>query len=206
LVPTSGEDGVLVRPGTPSDAAAAAGLHASEIAEGFLSRLGPRFLRALYVRITRSDHSFLLVATRNGEIAGFISGSTDLGGLYKQFMLREGIPAAVMNAPKLVMSWRHVLETVRHGEQPATAQGKVCELLSVAVDPRHQDQGIGGRLVGEFLEETARRGVDVAQVVVGKHNLRAVALYERAGFVTSQEFEMHRGITSLLMQQQVESP
>jgi ribosomal protein S18 acetylase RimI-like enzyme len=205
LVPTSGEDGVLVRPGIPSDAAVAARLHASEISEGFLSRLGPRFLRPLYLRIARSEDSFLLMATSDGEIAGFISGSSDLSGLYKQFMLHEGIPAALMSAPKLVMSWRHVAETLRHGGGPASDESSVCELLSVAVDPRHQGNGVGGLLVEQFLTETSRRGIEVAQVVVGKDNARAVALYKRAGFVTSQEFEMHRGITSLLMERPVEA-
>ncbi len=41
---------------------------------------------------------------------------------------------------------------------------------------------------------------DAAHVVVGADNAGAVSLYERAGFVTVERFELHAGTESLLMQ------
>jgi ribosomal protein S18 acetylase RimI-like enzyme len=199
LVPTSGGDEIIIRPGTTNESRVCARLHSSQISEGFLSHLGPRFLGPLYRRIARSDGSFLLVAVRKGQVAGFIAGSTDLGGLYKQFMLREGIGAALASAPRLLMSWRRVLETLRHSDKAPASVRPVSELLSIAVDPDAQGSGIGGRLVDAFLEETGRRNIASAQVVVGKENTRAVSLYSRAGFTTAEEFEMHKGVVSLLM-------
>ena len=84
---------MVVRPGTITDALTAARLHAGQIDEGFLSRLGPRFLCHLYGRIARSPSSFLLMAERGGAPAGFVAGATDVGALYRQFLLRDGVIA-----------------------------------------------------------------------------------------------------------------
>jgi ribosomal protein S18 acetylase RimI-like enzyme len=200
LVPTPGGDEVAIRPGTVADAGVSARLHASQIDEGFLAHLGPRFLRHLYRRVALSPSSFLLVAVRNGHVVGFLAGSMDLKDLYKQFALRDGIVAGVTSAPRLIMSWRRVLETLRHGSSKKDQNSQVSELLSVAVDPDCRGLGIGRLLVKEFLAETSRRNCGVAQVVVGRDNSRAVSLYEGAGFKTVEEFEMHPGTVSLLME------
>ena len=55
------DNGMVLRTGTVDDAAAAAALHAGQISEGFLSILGPDFLRRLYRRIARTPDSFLLI-------------------------------------------------------------------------------------------------------------------------------------------------
>ncbi len=55
-------------------------------------------------------------------------------------------------------------------------------------------------LVSAFQRVTRRRGFEVAEVVVGRDNHRAVALYERAGFRLVEYFEMHPGTTSMLME------
>jgi ribosomal protein S18 acetylase RimI-like enzyme len=192
---------VVVRPGTVADAATAARLHAGRIDEGFLSRLGPRFLGHLYRRIARSTSSFLIIAERGGTTAGFVAGATDVGALYKQFLLRDGVVASATSAPQLFRAWRRALETLRHGARPSAADsGPVAELLAVAVDTEFRGQGVGDQLVDAFLRVTRRRGASVAHVVVGRDNRRAVALYERAGFQLVEYFEMHPGTTSMLME------
>jgi len=200
LVPRPGGDEVVVRPGTVADAGVSARLHAAQINEGFLARLGPRFLTHLYRRVALSSSSFLLVAVRRGQVVGFLAGSIDLKELYKQFLVRDGVVAGVTSAPRLVMAWRRALETLRHSSRPRGTESSVSELLSVAVDPDSRGLCVGRLLVDEFLEETTKRHVEVAQVVVGRDNERAVSLYSGAGFATVEEFEMHPGITSLLME------
>ena len=56
---------VEVRSARPEDAPFAARLHASQISDGFLSSLGPRFLRPLYRRIMR--YPGLLLVDRRGR-------------------------------------------------------------------------------------------------------------------------------------------
>jgi ribosomal protein S18 acetylase RimI-like enzyme len=55
-------------------------------------------------------------------------------------------------------------------------------------------------LVAAFLDEVVRRGGRAAYVVVASHNQGAIRLYERAGFTRHEEFELHAGSSSLLLQ------
>jgi ribosomal protein S18 acetylase RimI-like enzyme len=210
---------VEVHTGGTADAAAAARLHAEQIAEGFLASLGPRFLTHLYRRIALHPSSFLLVATDGGvtvnagaaddrraaedigvaedgeRCCGFIAGSVDVGGLYRSFLRHDALRATASALPRLVRQWRFALQTLRHGSDGPDG----AELLSVAVAPSERGRGIGARLVTAFLTELGRRHVDRAHVVVGASNEPAQALYRGAGFAEDRRFELHPGTTSVLM-------
>ena len=188
---------MVLRPGTEGDAAVAAALHAGQIGEGFLTILGPGFLRRLYRRVVRTPGSFLLVVEDGETTVGFLAGSTDVAGLYRSFVLRDGAAAALRCGGRLVRSWRRVVETLHHGTG-GTVDG--TELLAIAVDPAVRGRGAGALLVDGFLSEIGRRRQTAAHVVVGADNATAVALYRRAGFRTTERFELHPGTESLLMQ------
>jgi ribosomal protein S18 acetylase RimI-like enzyme len=190
---------IEVRPARGSDAETVAALHVHGISEGFLSLLGTGFLRLLYRRISRHPAAFLLVADHQGAAVGFIAGSTDVTGLYRSFLWRDGVAAALSSLGPLVRGWRRVVETFRHGSSGGGGPAEGAELLSVAVDPSWQGRGAGHRLVASFLDEVAARGCQAAHVVVGADNGRAISLYQRAGFVTTERFELHPGTESLLM-------
>lgn len=189
-----------IRPGRVEDAARAGELHAGQISGGFLSFLGPRFLARLYRRIVLWPSSFLEVADLDGRVVGFIAGTEDVGGLYRAFLRHDGLGAALTAAPRLVVGWRRVLETLRHSRSDDDGRGRGVELLAVAVDPDLQGRGTGGRLVGAFLDRVRTDGHAAAYVVVEASNASAVALYRRAGFVPGAEFELHAGTQSLVMQ------
>jgi ribosomal protein S18 acetylase RimI-like enzyme len=194
---SSTQHGMVLRPGTEGDAAVAAALHAGQIGEGFLTILGPGFLRRLYRRVVRTPGSFLLVVEDGETTVGFLAGSTDVAGLYRSFVLRDGAAAALRCGGRLVRSWRRVVETLHHGTG-GTVDG--TELLAIAVDPAVRGRGAGTLLVDGFLSEIGRRRQTAAHVVVGADNATAVALYRRAGFRTTERFELHPGTESLLMQ------
>jgi ribosomal protein S18 acetylase RimI-like enzyme len=189
-----------VRPATVDDAAAAASLHVEQIGEGFLSLLGPGFLTRLYRRITRTPGSFLLVAEVDGRVVGFVAGSGDVGYLYRSFLLRDGVQAALGAAGRLAAGWRRVLETLRHASGDGVGRGRGTELLAIAVDPAAQGEGIGSALVDAFFAEVDARGDRSAYVVVASHNDRAIRMYGRAGFVPGGTVELHAGTRSLVLQ------
>jgi ribosomal protein S18 acetylase RimI-like enzyme len=208
----SGPDGpaeppaIQIRTATDADAIAVATLHATQINQGFLAFLGPAFLRRLYRRIVRAPSSFLLVAHSQGTIVGFIAGSTDVAGLYRSFLLRDGIPAGLQAAGPLISGWRRVLETLRHGSSDGEGVGHGAEVLSMAVDPSCQGRGLGRTLMASYLDELRNRGCHAAHVVIGTVNTGAIALHEQAGFVTVDRFELHSGSESLLMQWEDQGP
>jgi ribosomal protein S18 acetylase RimI-like enzyme len=189
---------ITVRAGGPPDAGAAATLHAQLISEGFLSSLGPRFLRRLYSRIARAEGSFLLIAEIDHVTVGFIAGSVALRRLYRTFLLRDGLASSLSAPVRLLTALPRVLETLRHGGGDVGSGG--AELLAVAVDPGWRDRHVGRQLVESFLIELERRGVSSAQVVVGADNASAIAMYRRAGFAPVETFELHRGVRSMLME------
>ena len=196
----SGGSAVTIRIGGDADAGTAAKLHAGRIGDGFLSFLGPAFLTRLYRRIGRTPSSFLLVADDSGTVIGFIAGAADVGGLYRNFLVKDGVAAGLSAAPRLARSWRQVLETLRHGAADGAGTGRGTELLAIAVAPDRGGQGIGKALVAAFLDRVAASGATEAYVVVGADNAGAIGLYAAAGFVAGPEFELHAGTRSLVMQ------
>ena len=60
-------------------------------------------------------------------------------------------------------------------------------LQRLAVDPDHAGQGIGSSLVHDCLQWLHRRRVGLALVNTQQRNERALALYERLGFVRQRE-------------------
>src|SRR6476469_10073817 len=123
---------VVIRSAERSDAARLAELHATRIVEGFLPRLGPRFLARLYRRLVVSPDGFAVVAVQDARVVGFAAGATDLGRVYRSFVLRDGVIAGLGAAPRIVGSWRAVLETLRY--PGSTDDLPEAEILTVAVD------------------------------------------------------------------------
>jgi len=186
-----------IRRATDADAGRLAELHATRIGEGFLSSLGPGFLARLYRRIVRSPDGFAFVAeaTPRGDVVGFAAGVMDVGRLYRTFLLRDGVPAALAAAPRLLRSWRRVIETLRYPAEGADALPDP-EVLAVAVDAGAAGHGLGRALVTAALDEFARRGAPAVRVVTGADNAPALALYARCGFVPAASIAVHEGTPS----------
>jgi ribosomal protein S18 acetylase RimI-like enzyme len=199
---------IRVRVGTEADAALAAQLHASEISEGFLPTLGVPFLERLYRRIVRSPGSFLLVAEHDVDRIGFVAGTDDVRALYHAFLWHDGIAAATSALPRVVRSWRRVLETFRYGVAGESESSSVdddhddataAELLAIAVAPTERGRGAGHALLEAFTGELSVRRIERARVVVGADNASAIALYQHSGFRSSARIEVHRGTSSQVL-------
>jgi ribosomal protein S18 acetylase RimI-like enzyme len=191
---------VTVRLASAGDTRRLADLHATRITEGFLPSLGPAFLDRLYRRIVRSDDSFAYVVTddQDGHIEGFAAATADLGALLREFALRDGLVAGVVAAPRLLRSWRRVLETVRY---PAGEGADLpdAEILSVAVAEEAAGRGIGRLVVDAATRRLADRGERAIKVVAGADNTAAIHLYERCGYAAHSKVEVHEGVTSQVL-------
>ncbi|HTK17199.1 MAG TPA: GNAT family N-acetyltransferase [Acidimicrobiia bacterium] len=192
---------VLVRFATLEDVSAIAALHASRISEGFLVTLGPAFLRRLYRRIAFSRRAFLLVADDAGAVCGFIAVAENTRALYVEFLLHDGIAAAIAASRGIARAPHSVLETLRYGLRAGNDDGggAAAEILATGVAADHSGRGIGTRLVRAAVEELARRGVASARVVTAVGNEAAVHAYERGGFRSQGRDEVHRGVDQELL-------
>lgn len=69
--------------------------------------------------------------------------------------------------------------------------GDAVEVAEVQIDPAHQGRGIGTRVLGDVISDSAARGVAV-HLQVGLENRRAIALYRRLGFESTGRSDTHR--------------
>ena len=60
--------------------------------------------------------------------------------------------------------------------------GEVADVMTVAVAPRAQGTGLGGRLLGEMERRAAARGAASVMLEVRADNAAALALYEGSGY------------------------
>jgi ribosomal protein S18 acetylase RimI-like enzyme len=70
--------------------------------------------------------------------------------------------------------------------------GHIFSDLTILVDPRYQDKGIGRTIFTIFLDEIANHRPDVGRVelLTAESNKRALHLYQSLGFVIEGRFEM----------------
>jgi ribosomal protein S18 acetylase RimI-like enzyme len=178
------------RRGCVEDAPALAALHVSEIHEGFLASLGEPFLTRLYRRIMRSETGTVFVAALAGEPVAFAAGATDVGRLYKEFLLRDGFVAGCLALPHLLPSARKVVETLRY--PTATGDLPRAEVLSVATSAGARGRGLGSATLRALLSDLAAREVDAVKVTLGTQNDAALAMYRSCGFSEAADVRVHR--------------
>jgi ribosomal protein S18 acetylase RimI-like enzyme len=171
-----------------------ADMHARRINEGFLASLGPAFLGRLYRRVVRSPRAFAVVAEERGRIVAFCAAAESVGRLYREFVIRDGIVAGVVSAPRLVRALPHVVETLRY---PGTTEKLPdAEILAVVTDVEAAGRGWGSLVLHETLAELERRGCASAKVVAGASNDSALALYRKCGFASTQSISIHDDVRS----------
>jgi ribosomal protein S18 acetylase RimI-like enzyme len=195
---------MLLRFATDTDVDAVAALHAGRISEGFLVTLGPSFLRRLYRRIVRSSQAFVLVAdepggpARSRQVRGFIAVADDTGALYREFLLHDGVAAAIGATPGVLRAPTKVWETLQYGLRDGS-RARGAEVLATAVASACVQRGVGTRLVRSAVEEMQRRGATSARVVTAVGNVGAVRTYERGGFRADGIDEVHRRVPQQLL-------
>jgi len=195
-----------IRFATTVDVDAIAALHTTRIAEGFLVTLGASFLRRLYARIVRSSRAFVLVADDPARgVCGFVAVAEDTRALYREFIVHDGVVAALAAAPGILRAPRAVAETLRYGLRggagaPDEADGgPAAEVLATAVAADAGGHGIGTSLVTAAVSELVRRGAARARVVTAVGNAAAVRAYERGGFRAAGIDEVHRSVPQQLL-------
>lgn len=185
-----------IRKASQADTPAIAMLHVRGIDTGFLSSLGPGFLRVLYEGLIASDRGTLFVAEQAGTVIGFVAGVSHTGKFYKEF-LRRRAPAAVWRMlPALLRpkTWKRAWDNVRYGTGEETVS---AELLAMAVAPLARRRGLGASLVQALLDDARSQGIEAMKVVVGADNPEAISLYESTGFGDPRRIEIHAGTPSL---------
>ena len=182
-------------------------IHIEEIDDGFLSTLGPRLLIELYRTLSTSRHAFLIVASMNEDVFGFICGSTNTGRVYMDFIKRAGLHALWILGPKVVSFKRikRVLETLLYPRKKENIGLPESEILNFCVSKNFQRQGVGRALFNALIYEFKRRGVDEIKIVTGVNQIQAHMFYESIGAVLIRTISVHEGTPSIIYVYKIES-
>lgn len=169
-------------------------LHASNIDQGFLSSLGPRFLSLLYEAIDTHPSSVLLLAWHDGKLVGFVSGAQGMGAIYRQ-LLRRWFRLGLALLPALLSPakvWK-IAEIVLLGSKaPPVAHLPHAELLSIAVDPAHRGHGHAQSLYEQLVAHFTAQGLTGFKIVVGETLGPAHRFYTRLGAKPVANMEVHK--------------
>ena len=187
-----------IRSAIPEDAPVIARLHAESITEGFLPRLGRRFMTVLYRALIAWEGAVVLVAADTAGPVAFGAGVTDVKAFYRHFLRRHWLRAAFASLPRVLVptNLRRAFESMRYADDRLDVP---AELLAMAVASTARRRGLAARLGDDLLEQLQGRGADRVKVVVGSSNSAALAAYRRLGFSPAGETEIHAGTSSTVM-------
>lgn len=165
--------------------------HAALSYRSFITAFGPRFLTVLYRGLLRRGDGFLVVATEDGALVGFILACTDSTRLLSAvvrspFQVASIILPALLRSPRLLTK---LVETLRYGGRlhvPIPA-----ELLVIAVVPERRSSGIGRQLLTTLRAELRARGIDAYKVTVHEQMAEANRFYADNGLAMVGGFRLY---------------
>ena len=184
---------ITVQPLAREHAPAVARLHARRINEGFLVRLGERFLGELYLAIAAEPDAAVLVALNQTRVVGFCAYARDVAGLFRRLLRRRGWRlglAALPRAfnPRILFK---IIETLRYPAKQEGAKLPAAEILSIAVDDQMRGAGIGTMLIERALQLAQRDGQAEIKVLAGAALEGANRFYLKCGFEKRTQIFQH---------------
>ena len=178
-------------------------LHRQSIATGFLSRLGPGFLAALYKSIGCSPYSriFAAVDRDSQKVVGFAACSLDTAAMYRHILLRRGVLFFFLLLPSAFSpeNIKFILETLFYPKkekkkEPNGSAGPNAELLSIAVSDDSRKKGVGRSLLNALESYLKENGVTSYKTVTLSTDRDANAFYKKCGFVFKKEIAHHGNV------------
>jgi len=189
----------LIRTMHDEDAAAVARLHAQSITQGFLSKLGERFLRQLYLGIARDEGSGVVVALRGQDVAGFCAYSRDVSSMYRRVLRARTFRLGLASLPRSLnpLLIKEVFDTLRYPSKQSAKRLPPAEILSIAVAASERGTGVGNKLLEEAVEWVRQEGQSAIKVVAGARLEGANRFYIACGFEKVAEIVQHGEILNV---------
>ena len=173
------------------DCASVVRIHLRSFQGFFLSFLGPAFLSLLYLETITDPNGIALVSEQDKKIAGFVTGTTQPSGFYKRLMKRHlfgffwASLKGFLRKPAILPL---LLRAFGMPAQPLPADN-CATLMSIAVDPSMQGQGLGKSLVNAFVEEARSRGSEYINLTTDAAGNDATNLfYQSLGFELFRQY------------------
>jgi len=191
-------ENIIIHPMRPGDVAEVVRVHLISFPGYFLTFLGSDFLTLLYNNIQSDPLGTVLVASCDGQIQGFVAGVVQQSGFYRRLLNKQKWKFALAAvwplfkkpsiAPRLLMALKRPAEA-------REASAEAC-LMSIAVRPEVEGQGVGKRLFAGLYREFAESGVPAICLTTDRDlNNRANRFYQKIGFELVRCFTTPEGRT-----------
>jgi GNAT superfamily N-acetyltransferase len=192
--------GVRVTRMVPSDLPDVARLHLQALPDSFFASLGPRFLRRYHESYLASPSGVTLVATADGQLCGFVVGSSAAEQHSAWVVRHRGIRLAVTGlvamllrpllltrflstrASRYVRGLQRRLPNHVSTSTAASEAASPAVLAHVAVHRAWRRIGLGDRLVRAFEDEVRDEGARTVELVTLDGPEGAGPFYERMGY------------------------
>jgi ribosomal protein S18 acetylase RimI-like enzyme len=159
-------------------------IHAAELSVGFITTLGPSFLKMFYRFLADDKRGVVLVATETGAVVGFVAGTTNTAAIRTSFSWKCGWRAILLLTPHIFSAkgLRHLISLWEYLGQPTNPSIDVrAELLSIATHRTRHRQGIGRTLFTAFQRELQDCGVLQFRVTAAETQKAALRFYSAVG-------------------------
>ena len=182
-----------IRPMQFRDAAAVAHLHHAAMGDSLWARLGEPFLGALYRGLVDVPSFLGFVYVEDGEVRGFIAGSTDTAGMYRELMHRRGaflapfVGLGLLRRPSVAL---RLLETGRYGEKSG-AEDVPGESLFCSFAPELRGRRVSGHINKVLFDELRARGHAHVKVTTEVDNEGANRQLRSWGFEERPRFSFY---------------
>ena len=196
-----------------ADLERAVALHLEVLDMEFLSRFGPRFMRAYYDAWASSPGAIALAATDDDRVAGVLLGAIDPAAHVRAMVREHGVQLALrmlgaaLTRPALARDLlvtrglryarglgRLLLSRLRRADRATPEPGgpAIGEITHVLVDPSHQGRGVGRALIEGAIARARAAGLDEL-VLVTPPDLAARHFYDALGWVSEGSITSRSG-------------
>lgn len=175
---------VHVRPLERQDAGAAAAVHAEAFPSFFLSSLGERFLRQLYLAFAQAEDVVAVVVEVDGRLAGAAAGPLQPAGFFRRLAMRRTLQFAIAALPAVLRRpsiGRKVVGGLRYRGPDTDTDGAL--LSTICVSPSARSAGVGSALLEAWCRAAVAAGATRAFLTTDlEGNSQANAFYLRNGW------------------------
>lgn len=159
-------------------------IHIREFPLGLYSRLGPRFMTALYRQWIGAEGSIAAVGLAKDDVVAFAVGKHATCRCRSVDLARSTIVAAGALAVR-PMLWRraamHYARLLKRKLMPRV-RSEDSELTFISVEPQFRQRGIGTRLLSAFEASSRMGGCGRCTLVTEETNIVAREFYGHRGW------------------------
>lgn len=181
-----------IRPMKETDVHRIAELHAAAMGNSLWAQLGERFLRNLYRALLITPQFLGFVYESEGQIEGFIAGSTNTGNMMKSAFVRRGPQLGISAmlglkkwsvAKKLIQTARYFNQSSSHLDIEIPAESLFCSFT-----PATRGKRISGHINKVLFDTLAALGHPTVKITTETDNVGANRQLRSWGFVDRGNF------------------